>query len=281
MITARRPISPQQVAGHYDELDRFYRRLWGRHLHHGFWRNGNETPAEAVEQLIEAVVRPLHLVPGMRLVDVGCGYGETSRYLVNRFQVHMTGITLSPAQFEFACQETRGQSNPAFLLGDWTNNRLADNGFDGIVSIECLAHIVDKPAFFQQIYRVLKPGGRAVITAWLLGDHDRKWQRRWLMEPICQEGRLPSMGRAAEYQQMAEQAGLTVVEFAEWGPQVRKTWQICTRRVLIHLATRPDAWWYLIRRQSSSWVFLFSVWRIRLAYRTGAMGYGRFVLEKK
>jgi hypothetical protein len=69
--------------------------------------------------------------------------------------------------------------------------------------------------------------------------------------------------------------------FEELGQQVRKRWRICSRRVLTHLANRPDAWWYLIRRKSSSWVFLFSIWRIRLAYRCGAMDYGMLFMEKK
>ncbi len=280
MITANRPISPEQVASHYDELDRFYRKLWGRHVHHGLWQTGRESPRQAVEQLVEAVARPLHLSSGMHVCDVGCGYGETSRYLVERHGVRATGITLSAAQHEFACRANQDSSNPDFLLGDWTKNRLSDNSFDSLFSIECLAHVVDKPAFFEQIRRVLKPGGRAVITAWLEGDQSTDWQRRWLLEPICREGRLPSMGQQREYSEMARRAGLTVREFRELGPQVRKTWKICSRRVFTHLATRPDAWWYLIRRQGSSWMFLFSIWRIRMAYRTGAMGYGLFVMEK-
>ena len=280
MITSSRAISPEEVASHYDELDRFYQRLWGRHVHHGLWRSGRETPQQAVEQLIDTVVEPLNLSGDQRVCDVGCGYGETSRYLAKNFGCHMSGITLSPAQFEVAQRENNGSENPEFRLGDWTKNSFESAAFDAVVSIECLAHIVDKPAYFEQINRVLRPGGRAAITAWLEGDQYKPWHERHLLEPICREGRLPSMGKRSEYEELAREAGLQPVGFQDLTQQVRKTWRICSRRVFTHMMTRPDAWWYVIKRKSSSWVFLFSVWRIRMAYRTGAMRYGLFVLEK-
>ena len=39
------------VAAHYDELDRFYREVWGTHLHHGYWQNGDESTEEAILNL--------------------------------------------------------------------------------------------------------------------------------------------------------------------------------------------------------------------------------------
>ncbi len=230
---------------------------------------------------METVIQPLQLTSRSHVCDVGCGYGGTSRYIVDKLGAQVTGITLSPVQQSYAQKINRDKANPLVIVGDWTANCFPAESFDSVVSIECLAHIIDKPAFFRQINRVLRPGGRAVITAWLAGDTYRPWQERQLLEPICREGRLPSMGTQAEYRELAEQAGLQVTEFEDLSSQVRKTWRICSRRVLTHVATRPDAWWHVIRHKSSSWMFLFSIWRIRLAYRTGAMRYGLFVIDKK
>ena len=52
MHTFTDSATPQDVAGHYDELDPFYRRLWGEHIHHGLWVHGRETAEQAVVQLI-------------------------------------------------------------------------------------------------------------------------------------------------------------------------------------------------------------------------------------
>lgn len=52
MITPRKIPTVESVARHYDELDIYYRDLWGEHVHHGLWRTGRETPEAACEQLI-------------------------------------------------------------------------------------------------------------------------------------------------------------------------------------------------------------------------------------
>ena len=45
MIVPRDPQSAAAVADHYDELDPFYREIWGEHVHHGYWATGRETAA--------------------------------------------------------------------------------------------------------------------------------------------------------------------------------------------------------------------------------------------
>ena len=131
--------------------------------------SGGEKPDVAVEQLIDAVAEPLALTPSSRIVDVGCGYGGTSRYLAGKYELDVTGLTISRAQYEYAQAAAGDRKSPRFLLQNWEENELADNSLDGLVSIECLAHIVNKDVFFQQVHRVLKPGSRASITAWLSG----------------------------------------------------------------------------------------------------------------
>ena len=52
MIVPRETQTSAAVAEHYDELDPFYREIWGEHVHHGLWTTGRETPDQAVEALI-------------------------------------------------------------------------------------------------------------------------------------------------------------------------------------------------------------------------------------
>lgn len=280
MITSRKVTSSADVAGHYDELDRFYREIWGEHVHHGFWLTRRDSPEQAVLQLIERVAAPLNINPGHRICDVGCGYGGTARYLAESYDAEVTGLTISRAQFDFAVSKTVDRTSPTFLLQNWESNELPDNSLDGLISIECLAHVVNKDVFFEQVQRVLKPGRRASITAWLAGDHPPRWQARWLLEPICREGRCPSMGTREDYVSILESRGLRLISFDDLSPQVKKTWQICARRVRWNLCTRPDYWRFLVTGQSRHAIFLLTLYRIMLAYRTGAMRYGHFVMEK-
>ena len=67
--------------------------------------------------------------------------------------------------------------------------------------------MVDKQRFFAEACRVLRPGGRLVVCAWLARTAPRRWEVRHLLEPICREGRLPGMGTREDYEAMAQAAG--------------------------------------------------------------------------
>jgi len=84
MIIPAKEQTSAAVAQHYDDLDPFYRELWGDHVHHGLWTTGLENPTQAVENLIACVARRLELDPGQHVCDVGCGYGATAQWLAER-----------------------------------------------------------------------------------------------------------------------------------------------------------------------------------------------------
>lgn len=58
---------------HYDLISAYYRKLWGPHIHHGFWKDGHKTPAKAQELLIEELIALAGIGVGLRIRDVGCG----------------------------------------------------------------------------------------------------------------------------------------------------------------------------------------------------------------
>lgn len=280
MIESSQAIDSADVAEHYDDLDGFYRQFWGEHLHHGLWETGSETPQQAIENLIDRVAKPLDLPAGAAVCDVGCGYGGTSRHLASRRGYQMTGLTISQQQYDFAVSKLGGADNPRYQLRNWETNALPDQSFDGLVSIECVAHVVNKDRFFQEIHRVLKPGGRACITAWLSSERAGRWARRWLLEPICREGRLPSMGTASEYTLLAESAQLRQIDCEDLTGRVLKTWEICLGRVFVFLFFSRAGWRFLFSAKSRHAIFAFSIVRIWIAYRVGAMKYGVFEFEK-
>jgi tocopherol O-methyltransferase len=280
MITPTTKVTSADVAAHYNDLDRFYRRVWGEHVHHGLWVTGRERPGEAVEQLVDLIAQHLRLTQGHCVCDVGCGYGATARRLAEVYGAQVTGLTISETQFQYAAEHRADNGNPCILLQDWETNKLPSESFEAVVSIECLSHIQNKDVFFRQIYRVLRPGGRAVITVWLAGEDANGWRERHLLEPICREGRLPGMGNRVECAQLLEGEGLRLLEFQDLTRNVRKTWRICAQRALGLLVTSRDARRFLFDRRNSNAVFFLSVFRILAAYRMGAMQYGLLVMDR-
>jgi tocopherol O-methyltransferase len=278
MITPNINQTNAAVARHYDELDHFYRDVWGTHVHHGYWQTGRETGSGAAEALSEMVAKRLQLSPGMTLCDIGCGYGETARLFASRYAVSVEGVTISPKQFEIA--SAHPAAGFSIALCDWLANVFPDGHFDRAYAIESSEHIADKQKFFSEAYRVLRPGGRLVVCAWLAKSNAAGWQHRYLLEPICRQGRLPGMGCEEEYLQLARTAGFTVAGVEDISANVHRTWVICIRRLVSKLVSDRRYGAFLFAPAARNRIFAATMLLILAAYRTGAMRYCVFVFGK-
>jgi tocopherol O-methyltransferase len=283
MIVPRCAVGPAEVAGHYDDLDWAYREIWGEHLHHGLWVTGRETVGQAVRALADRVADAAAIGRGDSVCDVGCGYGATARHLRRTRGARVTGITLSALQHREAQRLGAGLDGVVVRLGDWLDNGLPSASFDSAIAIESTEHMADKERCFAEARRVLRPGGRFAVAAWLAADRPRRWEVRHLLEPICAEGRLPGLGSAADYRRLLETAGLALCEEQDLTPGVKRTWSICIRRTLVRAVRDHRLRAYLLAPagRSRNRDFLPALFRIRLAYETGAMRYGLFAAVRR
>jgi cyclopropane fatty-acyl-phospholipid synthase-like methyltransferase len=281
MIIPRSAIADvASVAEHYDDLDDLYRSIWGSSLHHGYWITGKESAEEAVINLTHMVARLASIRSGDQVCDIGAGYGATTLALNRDYGAEVTGITISTKQYRQAKAAAAGNLNVNFLLGDALQNSLPSAAYDAVVAVESSEHFIDKPKLFCEAYRLLRPGGRCVIAAWLTREHPGWWEAQHLLEPICAEGRIPSMASVEEYRAMLETAGFCQIRFFELTRSVKKTWTICARRLVKHFFTDATLRRRLRDPSFTNRNFAKTVFRIRLAYETGAMRYGLLTAQK-
>lgn len=287
MIRPGATISRRDVARHYDDLDPFYRDLWGEHVHHGYWSRPNQSAAMAADALVDLLASRLHLQQGDHLCDVGCGYGATARRLWTQHAVVVTGVTISCAQASLAMHvadpgpHPHAVAAPRFLLMDWLHNGFKDAAFEAAIAVESSEHMASLPAFFGELFRTLKPGGRIVVCAWLSASSPSAWQIRSLLEPICREGRLAGLGTHQEYLEAMAEAGFTRIEFEDITAAVSRTWSVCLRRLALAIGTnRHNIRQFLRDRSQANRAFALTAIRIRLAYLLGALRYGIFTATK-
>ncbi len=269
-------VTSDDVARHYDELDRFYRELWGEHLHHGLFESRRDDPREAAVRMVSLVAERACLAPGQEVCDVGCGYGATARELAERWGVQVTGLTLSGVQARRARDAAPEGASLRFIQGDWLANDFGDESFDAVIAVESLAHMPDRGRFFREAARVLRPGGRLVVCAWLAGEKVGPVGRRFLLEPICREGALPGMPTESECRTYLEASGFQEIRVEDLSRAVRRSWTVGARRLLGAVLRDPAYRAALRDRSLVNRRFALTVFRIRMAYALGVMRYGVF-----
>jgi tocopherol O-methyltransferase len=279
LISAQSPFDASVVADHYNELDVFYRELWGEHVHHGFWVTGRETPEVAVRHLIEVVAQEARIETGVRVIDIGCGYGGTARQLSQQYGAEVTGITLSTAQYDYAKSVTAG-SNPTYSVADWFSTDFTPQSFQAAVAIESSEHASDREEFCRRAYNVLQPGGRFVISAWLSREAPSPVETAWLLRPICNEGRVPHLPTLNELIAAGKAAGFELVNAQDCTRAVSRTWGVIFRRMIGRLLTDARYRAFLVDSRRRNRIFALTVIRLWLAYKTGTMRYGIVTLER-
>lgn len=147
-------------------------KAFGRHVHFGYWENPDNADgsiddfALASEKLSQRVCDAGGAKDGLKILDCGCGFGGTIASLNNRFSpVQLFGLNIDARQLERAREQVKPQNKNTieFVQGDACQLPFADNSFDLVLAVECIFHFPSRDRFFQEAYRVLKPGGKLAI----------------------------------------------------------------------------------------------------------------------
>ncbi len=137
-----------------------------------------------VDAVTEAVVE-LGQLQGCRVLDVGCGPGTVTRQLARGFQIDAVGIDPSPKMIEVARDQAR---DCVFHVSAAEELPFEPESFDGVV-MRLVVHHLDRPPAFAEIRRVLRPGGRLVVTTTDPGAVDTFWMAPYFPSYVAIERR--------------------------------------------------------------------------------------------
>ena len=163
----------QAISHHYDLSNDFYQLLLDDHMAYSsaYYTEPGQSLYDAQTAKLDLICRKLELKPGMRLLDVGCGWGSLILYAAQHYGVHATGITLSAEQRDFIAGRVAERG-----LADHVDVRLQDyrefgelpeaaGTFDAVGSIEMGEHVGEEqyPTYVAIMHAALKPAGRMLL----------------------------------------------------------------------------------------------------------------------
>ena len=281
MIYPNQPQTAAAVAAHYDELDPFYREVWGEHVHHGYWATGRESP-EAADR---GPGRPRGRPPG-------AGPGPAGLRHRLRLRRHRPAPGRAPRRRTSPASPSRRPRQrwppPAFPHGAAFPSTSRTGSPTTFPMPASTAPTRSRAPSTWRTSSASSPrpaarSGPAAGSSSAPGSpatDPRPWEVRWLLEPICREGRLPGMGDEADYRRLARAAGLH--GHLHRGHQPAGAADLVDLRGAAagKVATQPRYARYLMDRRTANRVFALTLVRLLLAYRTGSMRYGLMVFER-
>lgn len=250
-LVASKLINKEDIITYYDEAQISYKDVW--HLdqclamHYGFWTPGVRNLKQALNTENKVLAELVGITKNDTVLDAGCGVGGSSVYLAKEIGCTVHGVTLSEAQVNQATNsaEKMGlRDNCTFSNIDFHETGFKNESFDVIWFTESFCHSNEPDQLLNEMYRILKPGGRIVIADGFLSSQLEKlnaqeaetmniWLNNWAVNQV-----LP-------FQEMEEQlkearfSNIKVKDFtAEIAKSSKKLYQFALVALFIGWAKR-------------------------------------------
>ena len=215
---------------HYDIGNDLYTRMLDKRMMYScaYWRGADDLD-KAQEAKLDIVCRKLDLQPGMRVLDIGCGWGGMARYAAEKYGVEVVGITVSKEQASYA--ERICQGLPVTIkLQDY---RKVGGIFDRVLSLGMFEHVGYKNyrIFMRNVRRFLRENGLALLHT-IGNNRTTTTTDKWINRYIFPNSMLPSPKQIS-----AASEGLFVIEdwhnfgadydttLMHWYSNFEKCWQ--------------------------------------------------------
>jgi cyclopropane-fatty-acyl-phospholipid synthase len=221
--------SRRNIEAHYDLGNAFYEKWLDPTLSYSsaLYERAGQPLEEAQTNKYAALARRLELGPDHHVLEIGCGWGGFAEFAAKDVGARVTGVTISPSQFEFARRRMFEKG-----LAEKADIRLVDyrdvtGAFDRVASIEMFEAVGERywPAYFDKIREVLKGGGRAGLQIITIRDDLFAGYRAhvdFIQRYVFPGGMLPSEARL---RQEADRAGLDWRSLDRFGPDYARTLQ--------------------------------------------------------
>ncbi len=231
-----------------EDADTFYAEIWGgEDIHIGIYARPDEPIADASRRTVERLADLLGAVPADdRILDIGSGFGGAARYLARRFGAEVVALNLSERENE-RCEALNAAAGLAHLIdvvdGSFEDIPLADGSVDVVWSQDAILHSGRRDRVVAEVSRVLKPGGRFVLTDIMASGRCGPEA----LAPVLARIHLDTLGSVPFYQQAGETNGLALTGWYDLSAEL----PVHYARVAAELDARREA---LASRVSAAYI---------------------------
>ncbi len=170
--------SKRNIEAHYDLGNDFYELFLDETMTYSsaYFQQADDTLAEAQTEKYDRICRKLNLGPSDSVLEIGCGWGGFAVHAAENYGCKVTGITLSPSQYDYAVQRVREAGLADRIEIKQIDYRDITGQFDKIASIEMIEAVGHEhlTSYFSAIDRLLKPDGLCCIQIIMSADHRYK-----------------------------------------------------------------------------------------------------------
>ncbi|MCJ1406364.1 hypothetical protein MMC19_000429 [Ptychographa xylographoides] len=156
---------------------------------------GRETLGQAEVAMLETYIEKAELKDGMRILDLGCGWGSGALYFAEVFpNARITAFSNSRTQKEYIDSQARdkGLSNLQVITGDVVNYEFEPSSYDRVVSIELFEHMKNYELLMAKVARALKPEGKLFVHIFAHKTTPYDFEDGWMSTHFFSGGTMPS-----------------------------------------------------------------------------------------
>ncbi len=213
----------EKIKNYYNATQFDYSFIWNWRLkttpslHFGYYDEKATKHEQAIFRANEVLADWANVIEGTRVLDAGCGLGNTSLWLAQIKKAKVTGITLVQKQVDTAYKLAKKQniSGANFLVADYLETPFEDNSFDVVWACEALCHAPNKLLFYLEVYRILKPGGRLVIAENLRPTRPLSEEKEKFLHEIFDAWAIPDLDTLEEHQNHSLKAGFKNFQYKD------------------------------------------------------------------
>nr|WP_084528220.1 cyclopropane-fatty-acyl-phospholipid synthase family protein [Nocardioides dokdonensis] len=232
------------ISHHYDVSNAFYRHVLGPSMAYtcAVYPEPDATLEQAQTEKFDLVCRKLGLEPGMRLLDLGCGWGGMVRHAAQHYGVRALGVTLSREQAAYARDAVAADGLTDLVEVRHSDYReVSETGFDAVSSIGLTEHVGVKnyPSYFGFVRDHLRDGGRLLNHCINRPDNVPRETGAFIDRYVFPDGELTGSGTIIS---RAQDAGLEVVHeenlrrhyaltLRDWCANLVEHWDACVEEV--------------------------------------------------